>query len=80
MLPEGSVFGGKRYASGDIFKLNVISTSSAVTNVINDSTYKFVYSTSSLGHNHLGHVDENIEKCKTCMLTEIIRSSFPNIH
>ena len=83
---------GKGYASGDMFKLNVITPSSV--NEINDFAYMLVCSLSSLWHNRLGHVnykslkemsrlelipdfDGSIEKCKTCMLTQITRSSFP---
>jgi len=71
---------GKGYASGDMYKLNVITSSSH--NEMNDYAYMLVYSLSSLWHNRLGHVnykrlkemsrfelipifDGNIEKCKT---------------
>ena len=94
ILSKGSVFVGKGYAAGDMFKLNVIISSSG--NDMNVSSYMLVYSISSLWHNRLGHVnykrlkemsrlelipdfDGNIEKCKTCMLTKITRSSFPNV-
>ena len=84
------------YACGDMFKLNIITSSSR--NVVNGSTYMLVHSNFSLWHKCLRHVsykrlketsrlmlelitnfDENIEKYKTCMLTKIIRSSFPNV-
>jgi len=45
----------KGYAGSDIFKLNVISSSN--NNAMNVSSYKFMYSVSSLWHNHLGHVN-----------------------
>ena len=85
---------GTGYACGDMFKLNLITTSSA--NKINGFAYVLVHYVSFLRHNLLGHVnykrlketfrlklipniDGNIEKCKTCMSTKITRSSFPNV-
>ena len=55
ILSKWSVFVGKGYASGGIFKLNVITPSSG--NKMNDSTYMLVYSLSSLWHNRLGYVN-----------------------
>jgi len=93
ILSKVSVFVGKGYAGGDMFKFNVIAPSG---NKVNNFAYMLVHSISSLWHNRLEHVnykrlkemsrleltpdmDENIEKCKTCMLIKITRSSFPNV-
>ena len=51
ILSKGSVFVGKGYASSDMFKLNVITTSSG--NKMNDFAYMLVYSVSSLWYNRL---------------------------
>jgi len=48
VLSNGSVFVGKGYACGDMFKLNVISACSTSADAMNISTYMFVYSSSSL--------------------------------
>ena len=94
ILSKGSVFVGKGYACGDMFKLNVLTPSNA--NKVNDFAYMLVHSVSSLWHNHLGYVnykrlkemsrlelipnfDGNIVKWKTFMLIKITRSSFPNV-
>jgi len=48
ILFKGSVFVGKGYGCGDMFKLNVISASSTSANAMNVSSYMLVHSSSSL--------------------------------
>jgi len=94
ILSKGSVFVGKGYAASDMFKLNVITSSNDnATNVSSYMLEYSVFSLrhNRLGHVNYKRLKEmsrlelipdfdgNIEKCKTCMLTNISRSSFPNI-
>ena len=83
ILSKGSVFVGKGYAASDMFKLNVNNSSSGnAMNVSTYMLVYSVYSLwhNCLGHVHYKRLkemsrlelildfDENIEKCKTCLL------------
>ena len=92
ILSKGSVFVEKGYASGDMFESNVItpfsgnkmndsaymlvySLSSLWHNRLGHVNYKRLKEMSRL--ELIPDFDGNIEKCKTCMLTKITRSSLP---
>jgi len=94
ILSKESVFTGKGYAGSDMFKLNVITTysgnkmnnsaymlvysiSSLWHNRLGHVNYKKLKEISRL--KLIPDFDGNIEKCKTCMLTKITRSSYPNV-
>jgi len=94
ILFRESVFIGKDYTGSVMFKLNVItssndnamnvssymlvySVSSLWHNCLGYVNYKRLKEMSRF--ELIPDFDENIEKCKTCMLTKITRSSFPNV-
>jgi len=94
ILSKGSVFVWKGHAASYMFKLNVNNSSSGNAINVSSYMLVYSVSSvwhNSLGHVNYKRLKEmsrlefildfdgNIEKCKTCMLTKITRSSFPNV-
>jgi len=93
ILSKGSLFVGKGYGSSDMFKLNAITPSGNMMNDPIYMLMYYVSSQWHNHLRHVNHkilkemsrldlildLDDNIEKCKTCMLTKITTSSFPNV-